>query len=49
MNKKDNNDIINSISKPNNVEINNKNDDLEKISEEEKNNNEYKYEDVSDF
>lgn len=49
MNKKDNNDIINSISKPNNIEINNKNDDLEKISEEEKNNNEYKYEDVSDF
>ena len=49
MNKKDNNDIINSVSKPNNIEINNKNDDLEKISEEEKNNNENKYEDVSDF
>ena len=49
MNKKDNNDIINSVSKPNNIEINNKNDDLENISEEEKNNNENKYEDVSDF
>ena len=49
MNKKDNNDINNSISNPVNVEINNKNEELEQISEEGNNDNEYKNENISDF
>lgn len=48
MNRKDNNDLNNSISNPMNLEINKKNDELEQISEEGKN-NEYKNENISDF
>ena len=48
MNKKDNNDINNSISNQINLEIK-KNDELEQISEEGKNDNEYKNENISDF